>query len=345
MVCFDSTEGPRSDLCKTGHAAARSSFPGCVSPSVERPAALLLGACAHAIGEFITHLPKLHVSLRLSDCPQVCLNLWSQSIAAQLAVVTLTSWCLVGTWQPGAFFLFYGTGDSVSAVCEISMPTTNTCIYYTATNKTEEPSGSADEIWKGSIFRHIRAQQAQSRGGEKTPCPKEMHGAIDRQWNKLAGHTGPQLLAQGQAWLCAWTFAALHKTCSCFTAREFSLPWWRDWLCHTTRHLQVTVPLLRGTHSIHCPGERAEMSEGQDRVLCALTSVPSSPCALRVVWVHRTFASIHFGLFLWWHFFPQLPVLREKQKDLPPSNNPLVSAAAANQRFRGKNKRACKSFY
>lgn len=194
-------------------------------------------------------------------------------------------------------------------------------------------------------FSDTWAQQAQSRGGEKTPCPKEMHGAIDRQWNKLAGHTGPQLLAQGQAWLCAWTFAALHKTCSCFTAREFSLPWWRDWLCHTTRHLQVTVPVLRGTHSIHCPGERAEMSEGQDRVLCALTSVPSSPCALRVVWVHRTFASIHFGLFLWWHFFPQLPVLREKQKDLPPSNNPLVSAAAANQRFRGKNKRVCKSFY
>lgn len=109
------------------------------------------------------------------------------------------------------------------------MPTTNTCIYHTAKNTTEEPSGFACKIWKGSIFRHIRAQQAQSRRGEKPPSPKEMHGATDCHWNKHTGHTGPQPPSQGQARPCAWTFAAIHKTCSWFTAREFRLPQWRDW--------------------------------------------------------------------------------------------------------------------
>lgn len=43
-------------------------------------------------------------------------------------------------------------------------------------------------------------------------------------------------------------------------------------LCHATRHLQGTVPVLHGSH---CPSVRAEMSEGRDKVLCALTTVPN----------------------------------------------------------------------
>jgi len=72
--------------------------------------------------------------------------------------------------------------------------------------------------------------------------------------------------------------AALHKTCWWSTARELSLPWWRDWASpHQQTSPRDSPSPVWGPDFTRCPGVRAEMSEGQDGIPYALTSVPSAP--------------------------------------------------------------------
>lgn len=102
--------------------------------------------------------------------------------------------------------------------------------------------------------------------------------------------------------------------------------------------------VLHGIYSIHCPGVRAEMSEGQDKVLRALTSVPR-PLVLQG-WSECTELLPLFILVCSSDdIFSTAASSQKKKNYLLSSNHPLVSAVAANSWFRGKNNRACKSFY
>lgn len=84
-------------------------------------------------------------------------------------------------------------------------------------------------------------------------------------------------------------------------------------LHHTSRHLSDSPSPAWDPHSTRCPAVRAEVSEGQDKIPYAPTSVPSPPVLQG--WSECIELLSLFILFCSSDdiFFPQLPVLRKKK--------------------------------
>lgn len=152
-----------------------------------------------------THLPKLHVTVRLSDYPQVCFSLWAQSIAGQLDAVTLTSWCAAGTWQPG-----FGVGLVLVLVCFLTL--WNRWLFFAvwnlyANNEHLHLSPSHKQNWRTLCFHrwdreriHLQIHPGSAglaQWGEKSLSPKKMCGATCWQRYNHADDADPQSPALG----------------------------------------------------------------------------------------------------------------------------------------------------
>lgn len=93
---------------------------------------------------------------------------------------------------------------------------------------------------------------AQSRRGEKSLSPREMFGATGWQWNKHAGHAGPQSAALG---LLKARPGSVHghlqhyiKPASGLQPGSSACHGGGTGLCHRSKHLKVTDPVLHGAH-------------------------------------------------------------------------------------------------
>lgn len=258
-VWFYSREAPSSGFYKTGYAAAESIFPGCVATGGERPTAFVLGACTHR-----RSMQEEQALNPASEATCHCQAVWLSSGLPQLVstVNSWTAWCCdayqlvrsrhlaLGLFL-GLFGFFYfmeqvTVSCSLQSLCKQWISPTNP-----PTNKTEECSVLTGEMEKGSIYRHIWAQQAWPNKGRRVWAQRKCvvpHAGRDTNMLMMQvlsllpwGSSRPGL---------AWTFAALHKTCHGSQPGTPACLGGGSGLHNTSRHLKVTSPVLCETHSL-----------------------------------------------------------------------------------------------
>lgn len=278
--------------------SSQEQFPRLYTPSVEIPAAFLLGACTHDRGEFITHLPKLHISIRLSDCPQVCLNLWSQSIAAQLDAVTLTSWCLVGTWQPGTFFPILW--NRWQCFCSLwNLHANNQHLRLSHCHKQNR--GTLWFCWWDMKRIHFQTHQG-SAGPEWKRRFQSQRKCMVPQTIRNTSTLVTQVLS---LWLKG-SPGHVHENSQHYIKTAHGLQPGSS-ACHGGGLGFATPPDASRGLSHFCMAPTLSTALCKDRNVRGTGQgptcphqCPQSPCAPKLVWVHRAFTTNHFGLLLWW---------------------------------------------